>query len=246
MANFDKAIPPGQEGKINIKLDGKKLFPGFFEKNFTVRTNDPDNVQFVLVVNGTVKKAFDLSREMRWTGYVDDKFNFEVIVTNLLPTPVNITSARWADDVAAKAVGEKVGIKLETIEKGKKYRIKLLKKKELPAQTTVANIVLTTDFPKIKEKSIPMSIIVQKEVEIYPERLYFGEMIIPPGATKVFDRTFNIVATRGDSLKIIKAVPNRDDMTVKIQELQPGKSYRGTVWVQPSTRIGQYAGSIRI
>ena len=110
----------------------------------------------------------------------------------------------------------------------------------------MANIVLTTDFPKIREKSIPMSIIVQKEVEIYPPRLYYGEMIIPPGATKAFDQAFNIVSVRGDSLKIIKAVPNRDDMTVKIQELQPGKSFRGTVWIRPSSRLGQYAGSIKI
>jgi hypothetical protein len=246
VADYDKVIPPGQEGKVNIKIDGKKLFPGLFEKSFTVRTNDPDNAQFVLVVTGTVKKTFEFSREMRWSGFVDDKLNFEVVVTNLLPTPINITSARWADDAAAKGIPEKIGLKLETIEKGKRYRIKLWKKKELAPEGFVANIVLTTDFPKIKEKSIPMSIVVQKEVEIYPDRLYYGEMIIPPGATKEFDRTFNIVAVRGDSLKIIKAVPNRDDMTVKIQELQPGKSFRGTVWIRPSSRLGQYAGSIKI
>ena len=245
MADYDKVIPPGQEGKVNIKLDGKKLFPGLFDKKFTVRTNDPDNAQFDLVVTGTVKKAFEFSREMRWSGFVDDKFKFEVDVTNLLPTPINITSVRWADDAASKGLPEKIGLKLETIEKGKKYRIKLLKKKALTPESLVANVVMTTDFPKIKEKSVPMSIIVQKEVEIYPDRLYFGEMIIPPGATKAFDRTFNIVAARGDSLKILKAVPNRDDMTVKIQELQPGKSFRGTVWIRPSSRLGQYAGSIR-
>jgi hypothetical protein len=83
-------------------------------------------------------------------------------------------------------------------------------------------------------------------VEVYPDRLYFGEMVIPAGATKAFDRTFNIVAARGDSLKILKAVPNRDDMTVKIQELQPGKSFRGTVWIRPSSRLGQYAGAVKI
>ena len=246
MADYDKVIPPGQEGKVNIKIDGKKLFPGMFEKSFTVKTNAPDNTQFVLVVTGTVKKVFEFSREMRWSGFVDDKFSFEVIVTNLLATPINITNVRWADDAAAKGLPEKIGLKLETIEKGKKYRIKLLKKKDLAPENFVANIVLTTDFPKIKERSVPMSIIVQKEVEIYPDRLYFGEMVIPPGATKAFDRSFNIVAVRGDSLKIRNAVPNRDDMTVKIQELQPGKSFRGTVWIRPSSRLGQYAGSIKI
>jgi hypothetical protein len=246
VADYDKVIPPGQEGKVNIKIDGKKLFPGMFEKSFTVKTNDPANTQFVLTVTGTVKKSFEFSKEMRWSGFVDDKFDFEVVVTNLLPNPINITGARWADDTAAQMLAEKIGIKLETIEKGKKYRLKLLKKKNLEPQSLVANIVLTTDFPKIKEKTIPMSLIVQKDVEIFPDRLYYGEMIIPPGATKSFDRTFNIVSARGDSLKILKAVPNRDDMTVKIQEVQPGKSFRGTVWIRPSSRLGQYAGSIRI
>ena len=50
MADFDKVIPPGQEGKVNIKIDGKKLFPGMFEKNFAVSTNDPQNQQFSLTV----------------------------------------------------------------------------------------------------------------------------------------------------------------------------------------------------
>lgn len=246
MADYDKVIPPGQEGKVNIKIDGKKLYPGMFEKAFTVKTNDPDNAQFVLTVAGTVKKAFEFSREMRWSGFVDDQFKFEVDITSLLDTPVNITNARWADDTAAKKLAEKIGLKLETIEKGKKYRLKLFKKKNLIPENLVANIVFTTDFAKIKEKSVPMSILIQKEVEIYPDRIYLGEMIIPPGATKAFDKSFNIVAARGDSLKIIKAVPNREDMTVKIQELQPGKSFRGTVSVRPESRLGQYAGSVRI
>jgi hypothetical protein len=221
VADYDKVIPPGQEGKINIKIDGKKLFPGMFEKRFTVRTNDPDNAQFVLAVMGTVKKTFEFSNDMRWSGFVDDPFKFEVDITDLLD-------------------------KLQTIEKGKKYRLKLTKKKDLQPENIAANIVLTTDFPQIKEKNVMMTILIQREVELYPNRLYFGEMIIPAGATKAFDKTFNIVSARGDSLKIVKAVPNRDDMTVKIEELQPGKSYRGTVWIRPSSRLGQYAGSVKI
>jgi hypothetical protein len=246
VADYDKVIPPGQEGKVNIKIDGKKLFPGLFEKNFTVRTNEPNNAQFVLAATGTVKRAFEFSREMRWSGFVDDKLAFETVVTSLLDKPVNITAVRWSDETAAQGLVDKIGLKVETIEKGKKFRIKMWQKKALAPESVVANVILTTDYPKIKEKSVPMSIIVQKDVEIYPDRLYFGEMVIPAGATKAFDRTFNIVAVRGDSLKILGAVPNRDDMTVKIQELQPGKSFRGTVWIRPSSRLGQYAGSVKI
>ncbi|MGD1048379.1 MAG: DUF1573 domain-containing protein, partial [Candidatus Krumholzibacteriaceae bacterium] len=65
MAEFDKAIPPGREGTIKATIDGKKLFPGMFEKNFTVDTNDPENKQFTLTIQGTVQRVFELSREMK-------------------------------------------------------------------------------------------------------------------------------------------------------------------------------------
>jgi hypothetical protein len=246
VAEFDKAIPPGREGTIKATIDGKKLFPGMFEKNFTVDTNDPENKQFTLTIQGTVQRVFELSREMKWTGFTDDDLKLDVNITNLLTTPVNIKSVRWADDARGKDLEDRIGLKIETVEKGKKYILKIWKKKELHPDNVQANIILTTDYPKLPEKTLSMSIIVQNDVQLYPDRLYFGEMLIPAGATKPFDRTFNIVAARGDSLKILKAVPSREDMTVKIQELQPGKSFRGTVWVRPETRLGQYAGSIKI
>jgi hypothetical protein len=246
VADFDKVIPPGQEGKVNIKIDGKKLFAGMFEKGFAVETNDPNNKSFSLTVQGTVKKALEFSREMRWAGFVDEDLKMETIITNALPEPVNITGARWGDEARAKDYDEKIGLKLETIEKGKKYRLKIWRKKELAPDNFVTNVVLTTDYPKLREKNVPLSITIMKDVELHPDKLYYGEMVIPAGATKTFDKTFNIVAARGDSLKILKAVPNRDDITVKIQEVQPGKSYRGTVWVRPSSRLGQYTGSIKL
>lgn len=246
MADYDKAIPPGQEGKIAITIDGKKLPTAFFEKTFTVKTNDPDNASFNLTVQGNVKKVLELSHEIRWAGFTDEDFKMESVITNLLSTPIRITGIKWADEVKAKALDEKLGTKIETIEKGRKYRLKVWKKKELAPDNFVADLVLMTDHPKLKEKIVKVVITIAHDVELHPERLYFGEMALPAGATKAFDKTFNIIAARGDSLKILKVVPNRDDMTVKIQELQAGKSYRGTVWVRPSSRIGQYAGSIKI
>jgi len=246
VADFDKVIPPGQEGKINVKIDGKKLFAGYFEKSIAVTSNDPENKQFTLIIQGTLKKAFEFSREMRWAGFKDEELKFESIITNLLPKPVNIMGVRWADEGKAKELDAKMGYKLETIEKGKKYRLKMWKKKELGADNFQANVVLRTDHPELKDKIVPVSISIMDFVEIHPSRLYYGEMVIPPGATKAFEKTFNIIAARGDSLKILGAIPNRDDMTVKIIEVRPGKSYRGTVWIRPASRIGQYAGSIKV
>ena len=246
VADFDKTVAPGETGKIHIKISGKRISPGTIEKNFAVKTNDPKNDQFTLVVKGTVKRGLDFSREMRWAGFTDEDFKLDCVITNVLGAPINVQSARWESDSTAKALEGKIGLKLETIEKGKKYRLRIWRKAELPPESFVTNVVLATDYPKLKEKYVPVAISVMNDVELHPEKLYFGDMALPSGATTGFTRPFSIVAARGDSLKILKTVPSRDDMTVKIQELVPGKSYRGTVLVRPTSKIVQYEGSIKI
>jgi hypothetical protein len=246
VADFDKVIPPGQEGKVHIMIYGNKIFPGELEKTFYVTTNDPANKNFSLMVVGKVTKAFDFSREMRWAGFTDESLKLEAVITNLLTAPVNISSARWDDESKAKGIEARLNLKLETIQKGRKYRLSISKKMELAPDDFIAKVILTTDNPKLREKGVPVAITVMPDVAVHPERLYYGDMTIPPGATKAFERTFTIVAARGDSLKVLKAVSSREDMTVKILEVLPGKSFKGTVFVRPTSKTGQYSGSIKI
>ncbi|MDD4857124.1 MAG: hypothetical protein PHD74_03360 [Candidatus Krumholzibacteria bacterium] len=246
MADFEKVIPPGREGKIDVKIDGKKLFPGLFEKNFVVNTNDSGSKQFTLTVQGTVRKVFDFSRQLSWTGFTDDELKFDVDITNLLATPITIKSVRWAENARNKDFTQKLDAKLDAIEKGRKYHLRISEKKRPAYGSFIVDLVLATDYPKLAEKTISITFVIRSDVELLPDKLYFGEMLIPYGATKAFDKEFRIVAARGDSLEIIKAVPSRDDISVKIQELQPGKTFMGTVWVRPQDRMGLYTGSIKI
>ena len=118
VADFDKVVAPGQEGKVHIKIEGKKIGAGPFDKTFAVKTNDPENEQFNLAVQGTVTKALEFSREMRWAGFVDEALKIESYITVLLAGPMNITNARWDDDGKAKGLDEKIGVKLDTIDAG--------------------------------------------------------------------------------------------------------------------------------
>jgi hypothetical protein len=45
---------------------------------------------------------------------------------------------------------------------------------------------------------------------------------------------------------VLKAVSSRSDMTVKVQEAVPGKSFKGTVIVRPPAKAEQYSGTITI
>ncbi|NSW86652.1 MAG: DUF1573 domain-containing protein [Syntrophobacteraceae bacterium] len=52
MAYADKAIPPGGEGKITLKLNPRSC-SGETKKSAVVTSNDPMKPYFILVVQGT-------------------------------------------------------------------------------------------------------------------------------------------------------------------------------------------------
>ncbi len=248
MAEFDKVIPPGKEGKVNIRIDGKKLENvGRFDKTFTVRTNDPAKPEFTLVAHGTVQKVFSVTGEMRLNGFAGENLRFESDISNLLTNqPIAVTGVRWSPEAIQQGLDKKLGLKVETVEKGKKYRLKVWNKAPLKPESYVTHVILTTDYPKLKEKTVTFAVTIMNDIELTPERVIYGEMIVRPGGPTSFDRSFMIVAMRGDSLKILNAVPNKPNIKVKFKEVVPGKSWQGTVWVTPGDVIGPIQGSVKI
>jgi hypothetical protein len=87
---------------------------------------------------------------------------------------------------------------------------------------------------------------VTPDVSIQPERLFFGEMRVTEGISKSFDRMFSIVATRGDSLKVLKVVPENEMVTVALEEVKPGKAYKCTVRVRPELKNGPFRSTIKV
>jgi len=51
VAKFDKVIPPGREGKIELAIGGDKVH-GEFTKSATVESNDPDHPHMTLTLTG--------------------------------------------------------------------------------------------------------------------------------------------------------------------------------------------------
>ncbi len=246
MADHDKVIPSGSEGKISVKINGHKIHPGRFKKSWTVSTNDPDNKRLVLYVGGSVKKVFEFSGQLSMSGFRDEEMEEEMILTNLLDEPINIKGWSWDEKSAKRGIEEKIGIKLDVVEQGRKYKISAWKRSGVKPEHYRGEIVLETDHPEIKEKKIGVRMTVTPDVEVHPNKVYFGEMIVKEGVSKSFDRQIRIIASRSDTLKILKVVPDSDEITVKIQEVQAGKVYKGTVSVRPPSKVGTYQGSIKI
>ncbi len=247
MADFDKVIPPGQEGNINVKIYGHKIFPGHFKKSYTVTTNDPENEKVLLNLSGDVMKVFDVSSDIAITGFSDEDLKKEVILTNLLDQPIHLSEYRWSETSRDSPVmADKIGVKLETVERGRKYSLKVWNKEKLSPGHYLGDLFLKTDFEHLEEKKVMVRFTVTPDVEVHPRSVIMHEMMVEEGTSKSFEKKITIIAARADSLKILRIEPDREDITTSIQEIVPGKSYRCTIQVRPNSKTARYVGTLNI
>ena len=202
-------------------------------------TNDPENQHVVLRVKGVVKKVFQTSSQAALMGFVGEDLKKKIVITNQLDMPVHIKSIYW-DENTDDVLKEKLGTKLEEIEKGRKYAVTFDDKEQIKTGNHSGALVLKTDFEKAKIRKIHVRVTVTAEVMVYPDNLILPEMLIPEGTTRSFSKVIKIVSTRGDSLKILKVVPSRENIVTKVKELKPGKSFRCTLTIRPESKTGKY------
>ena len=248
MADFDKAILPGKEGKIEIKIYGHKLHAtGRFTKSWTVTTNDPEKRKIILKANGSIIKVFDITKNISMSGFTDEKLELETILSSRLKTPIHIKDYSWAEKPNnPNELPKALAVKVDTVEMGKKYRVKVWRKGKLAPGHYVGELVLATDFDKLPEKKLSVRVTVMPDVEVHPRAIIMREMVVPKGATKSFDRVFRVISSRGDSLKVLKAIPSSEEITVKITETTPGKAYRCTIKVRPPSQPGRFTGAVKL
>ncbi len=146
MANFDKAIPPGEEGKITLKVRTKG-YQGMIRKAATVSTNDPTNRNVVLVVKAMVKvPIYVSSRYVQFSGRGDWKIGKTVKIRAELDKPLNLTVVEFT-------LKDKLKYTLKTILKGKEYQIQFTYQ---PTAKENFNgfLKIKTDYPEMPEITI--------------------------------------------------------------------------------------------
>lgn len=246
MADFDKVILPGMEGKIGIKIVGYKIHPGRFTKSFTVTTNDPDSPKVIIKVTGLVKKVFNITKSLSLSGFANEELKIETVVTNELQNPIQITGWHWnKKSKDYEFLTEHIGVKLEVIESGRQYRLKTWTRDEVPFGQYTGDIIVETDFVDLPEKKFPFRMVITPDVQVHPNTVIMREMRLQEGTSKSFEKVVSIIAARGDSLKILDVIPSREDITVNLREVRPGKAFSCKISLRPPVESGKYMGSIK-
>ncbi|MBP8645614.1 MAG: hypothetical protein KBH99_05785 [Syntrophobacteraceae bacterium] len=190
MAHFDRAIPPGAEGKVTLKVN-LKGYQGNVKKTATVFSNDPQNPRSVLTVQGFVRSLIELrpGSAVAFRGVADQ---LPEKVVELLSTSETFGIRAIETDLQ-----EKIEYSLETVEEGKHYRLKV--RNRLKQGTYSGFLKVLTDHPQKSEVLIRVNGSVESEIGVRPSSVLIGRLVPhqPPRSAKVMvvsnkDRPFQI------------------------------------------------------
>jgi hypothetical protein len=155
VAYFDKAIPPGGQGKITLRVSTKG-YQGALQKTAKVYTNDPYAKLEKLMVKALVKVPIYISpRYVNFYGKVGNTLTRVVEVRAELDRPLKLTPTKFT-------LSEKLTYTVEEIEKGRRFRISFTSIPG-PHQTYRGFLKLKTNYPEKPEITLWVRGRIQKK-----------------------------------------------------------------------------------
>ena len=146
MAFFDKVIPPGGEGKIQLKVNTVG-FQGAISKSARVISNDSSKRTPVLRLMAIVKVAISMSPQNVYLyGAEGQSITASVEIAAGLDKTLTLTPTEFS-------LAGKLSYSLEEIEKGRKYRIQF-KSIPGPPERYYGFLKLKTNYPEKPEMII--------------------------------------------------------------------------------------------
>ncbi|MCP4577155.1 MAG: DUF1573 domain-containing protein [Deltaproteobacteria bacterium] len=240
MANFDPAVPPGGEGKITLKVNTKG-YQGNVRKSASVKTNDPKNQTISLVVKATVKVPIHVSsRYVELKGKGDKEVQKTISIAAELNKPLNLTVIEYT-------LKNKLNYAIETVKKGKEYRIRftsipaikenfrgILKLKTNYSEKPEIRFVIHGRFKPIDIPSRPPSSGIKKEAPVRGANMVKAPIYVSSRYIRLYgmegariSKTVEIRGERSKSLNLTITEFNlKDKLKYTIETLEKGKKYR--------------------
>ena len=162
MPEFDKAIPPGGEGKISLTVRTRG-YQGNIHKSARVYTNDPTKSIISLSVKGFVKVPILVSPpRVRLYGKEGQSLTRMIEVRAGLDKPLILTPGHFN-------LTEKLTYSIEEIEKGKRFQIRFTATHSSP-QSFRGFLKLNTNYPEKPEITLWIKVRIQKKADAQKKR----------------------------------------------------------------------------
>jgi len=157
VASFDKAILPGGEGKITVKINTKG-YRGKRSWSVVVLTNDPRSQRSYLKIKADVKVPVYLSSYRVYLRAIEGQSaTKEVLVRGELPTPLTIEPGTFTLDGIVKYT-------IEEVEKGRLFKIRF-SNVPAPPQIKRGQLQIRTNYPEKPLVTIGLTVKIVKNTQ---------------------------------------------------------------------------------
>ena len=161
VADYDRVIPPGGEGKVNLEIKPFSVVHAFKKKTY-VRFNDPNRTSVNLVLQGDAAKSIEIlpSHIVRFRGAPQEKHEAQVRFISHMPFPWQITKFRNYNP-------DKFDVTLKTETPGKSYILDIINKYQGQGRYVGKIEVFTNAINKPK-------IVMRVIADLYPDSAVGG------------------------------------------------------------------------
>lgn len=167
VAEYDKEIPPGGQGKITAKLNTTNINHETV-KPITVKTNDPKAAQITLQLKGKIKARISLDpMNGAQFGQLGPTTPAERIIkiTNNTETPLKL-------EVGPRPPQTPYSYELTEVEEGKRFEIKVtFDKDKLREGPNFAQLILKTNIEKQPQVFVPANVYVPPIIQAQPSTI---------------------------------------------------------------------------
>jgi hypothetical protein len=213
VAHFDRAIPPGGEGKITLTVD-LSGYEGHVRKDATVMSNDPENSRAILMMWGNVIPLVQIrpgsTISFRGAG---DQIKDVTLEISSMSQPFHIQKVE-------STLEGKVSYQLETVAEGQSYRLKVANL--LKEGNYSGALKLITDLPKGKSVLIRISGRIEGEISVNPKSIYLGKL---PSQQLIESRMVSVLSHRKKPFQITQLSYDENLVKVDAQPLPDKAGY---------------------
>jgi hypothetical protein len=220
-ASFDREIPPGGTGHIEVSLEARMVH-GRFSRVWTVFSNDPLQPELRIAIRGEIVEYFDFSPMGRvyLEGELHESVEKTVSVTThdgdphfeILSLSSDIDDLITYDFAAGKADGEWV--------------IRVRKKNAQVVQQVFGSITVTTNHPNQPVRHLQVQVVNEGPVEVSPQSVNFG--VFDPSFRSYEDYPLEyliLVLREAGGLEITGWEVDNDRFTAAVEEVVAGSRY---------------------
>ena len=230
VANFDKVIPPGGEGSIELVLDGTRVH-GEFTKTAQVHSNDPDRPELTLTIAGKKVALVNVVPD----GVIYLQGRYEEVIEKEVTISSNEKLPDFKVTGATSDIDDKISYEVKPGLKKGDYVLKVKKNPELPMSSSYGTITVKTNSTKAPETKIQVQVMTKGNITVSPSSVNFGNV---PFAAKdktaaPVTRTIMVIKNSGEGLDLKDVKIDNPNFKAKVEPVTPGKQFKVEITFQP-------------